>query len=82
MRWRRLRVVLGVVVWVGMPWGLQGMLQQSTWAQQTADSWGFLHFHTWVGGMAFRGRWGMVSGTSGGWLDGNTSCPGRGAGCS
>lgn len=47
MRWRRLYVALGAVVWVGMPWGLQGMLQQSGWTQQTADSWGPLCFHAW-----------------------------------
>lgn len=47
MRWRRLRVVLGAVVWVGMPWGLQGLLWQSTRAQETADSWGLFCFHTW-----------------------------------
>ena len=47
MRWRRLRVALGAVVWVGMTWGLQGMLQQSAWAQETADSWGLFCFHTW-----------------------------------
>jgi hypothetical protein len=47
MRWRHLYVALGAVVWVGMPWGLQGMLQQSGWTQQTADSWGPLRFHAW-----------------------------------
>jgi hypothetical protein len=77
MRRCRWCVALGAVVVVGMTWGLQRMLQQSTWAQETADSWGLLPYV--VGSMAFRGRWGMVSGTSGGWLDEKTSCPGRGA---
>jgi hypothetical protein len=45
MRWRHLYVAIGAVVWVGIPWGLQGMLQQSGWTQQTADSWGPLRFH-------------------------------------
>jgi hypothetical protein len=45
MRWRRLYVALGAVVWIGMPWGLQGMLQQSGWAQHTVDTQGLLHFH-------------------------------------
>jgi hypothetical protein len=47
MRWRCLHVALGVMVWVGMTWGLHGMLQQSAWAQQPADSWGLLRFHAW-----------------------------------
>jgi hypothetical protein len=81
MRWRRLRVALGAVVWIGMPWGLQGMLQQSGWAQHTVDSQGLLHFHAlWL--VWLLGGVGGGPGTSGEWLDENTSRPSRCAGCS
>lgn len=59
MRWRRSRVVLGAVMVVGITWGLQGMLQQSAWAQQTTNSWGLLRFHTWFV---------LVLGGVGGWF--------------